>query len=298
MDLVCRYTNPAPSVVDSSGDSSQRIGVDGEGGQRLSRLEDNVAKLLDLMAGQSQARQTPTMNIPLMTTGSSTTSHLDHSRQLPHQTSYSRMLPPTYDTSGFTHDLNGASTGMDLGWLQDDSFNFLSIPTSTDQQSQPTSIPSHAHSDLSAGQTFTFRASGSNTTQIPPVSNMPELSPNAPSDTSKSRLSASGNRPHSEESPYTSAHARPIPITAAASRMAAFTDPSAHEAPFRSLTYNPDTYRNVEMSEDANRDDVSLTGATAGAQSEDGRGVVKYGRGDPVDRGIFTEAEARSLFAL
>ncbi len=75
--------------------------------------------------------------------------------------------------------------------------------------------------------------------------------------------------------------ARPIPRAGAGSRMAAFTEPSAHEAPFRPLTYNPDTFRNAEID----------GGPVAG-------GTPKRGRGDPLDRGIFSEGEARVLFDL
>jgi hypothetical protein len=87
--------------------------------------------------------------------------------------------------------------------------------------------------------------------------------------------------PASLHDEYSATQARPIPRAGAGSRMAAFTEPGAHEAPFRPLTYNPDTFRNAEI------DGGPVVG-----------GTPKRGRGDPLDRGIFSEGEARALFDL
>jgi hypothetical protein len=63
-------------------------------------------------------------------------------------------------------------------------------------------------------------------------------------------------------------------------------DAFSAEAPFRSVTYNPDTYRNEEITEDVQ---IGLA---------DGGKTPKRGKGDPLDLGVIEEALARQLFTL
>lgn len=90
-----------------------------------------------------------------------------------------------------------------------------------------------------------------------------------------------------QKSPPT--RSRPIPRVAAAYRMATLTDPSSHEAPFRPLTYHPDVFRNSEMSRQASPEPSALS---------NGRRTPKSGKGDAIELGIFSEEQARALFAL
>lgn len=76
------------------------------------------------------------------------------------------------------------------------------------------------------------------------------------------------------------AEARPLPRYRSNSRMDAFSP----EAPFRSVTYNPDTYLNAEIT-----DDRPLA---------NGGKTPKRGKGDPLDLGVIEETLARQLFTL
>ncbi|GMK54054.1 hypothetical protein CspeluHIS016_0106400 [Cutaneotrichosporon spelunceum] len=135
------------------------------------------------------------------------------------------------------------------------------------------SPPAPRHTISPVGPNF-FDTLVSAATEISPLA-CAELSPlGEPSISSNTTKTPTSGHEHDYPT-----HARPIPRAGAGSRMAAFTDPSSHEAPFRPLTYNPDTFRNTE-----------IDGEPLGA------GTPKRGRGDPIDRGIFSEAEARRLF--
>lgn len=107
----------------------------------------------------------------------------------------------------------------------------------------------------------------------PPAASVPSVSPNA---SSSGRLRASN---------VEVAQARPIPKVVSGRRMAAFTDPEAYEAPFRPLAYNPDTFRNAE-----------ITAANSDAGDEGAH--TPRSRGDPIDEGVLTEEGARALFNL
>lgn len=323
MDLVCEYTNPAPShaVLDDGSDFTSE-GKDGN--QRLSQLEANVAKMLQMLQsgavfGGSSGQGQPTSAME--------------------STMESAMFPPQPPRSYYPSD----PSPMQQPTVNHAQTSSLAAMATLALAGEPSHMGNSSEfdqwfpqSDMSGGSPLGLsRDTGSSfgattnalTTRVAydpgsgtlgHSSNSPihrrvefaptgfSVSPNAPSDTAKSHKSGvSQSDPHSlpNDEQYNQAQARPLPKVPAASRMAAFRDSSSHEAPFRSLTYNPDSYRNVEISEESSGDGRP-GGASGGMQSMNGVGggeggkTPKRGRGDPIDRGVFLEKEARALFSL
>lgn len=139
------------------------------------------------------------------------------------------------------------------------------------------------NSNFGFGGTFASPLETGPKTVSTTVSTGPAMTPGELSGRSGHRRDASG----STKSPPM--RSRPIPRVAAAYRMATLADPSSHEAPFRPLTYNPDTFRNSEMSRQ--------TSPEPGTQ-DNGRRTPKSGKNDAIELGIFAEEQARALFAL
>lgn len=293
MDLICRYTNPAPGHAASDTASGGIEAVAPLGQERLAKLEENVSKLLELVGSKAEQR----MSVSNDHGNGQGNSDITFPRQQQLYTDY-----PTSQTHAHARPVNNPNPPFPPGvspqrtewngWLPgvNDGL-FLLSGAAPDQAVPSTSGPSSIYTTQAYNPpSLAVDLSRSTNTNY-------NASPNAPSDTAKSRAS---DRAHADDGQYTSAPARPLPVTAAASRMAAFTDPSSHEAPFRSITYNPDTYRNVEMEGEtsAGKDDIPLSGSLGVGAGKEEQGGALYGKGDPIDRGIFMEQEARALFSL
>lgn len=273
MDLECTFDNPLPShVVERTRQVDDRDG-------RLAKLEDNLARLLE-MVERNSAMQLNTQHggggsMPTLPSQAYADTSMPEPPPAPAEQSSMHVLAHAADTnpSAF-HDLD---TWVGPGSLDIALFN------------DPTPAPAPSGS-FSATLPTAWNATGpSRWNDLPVVS----TSPNGLADT-----------PHSHHSTKSSAHerhasaqARPIPKYGTASRMAAFTDPLSHEAPFRSLTFNPDTFRNVEMVEDG-PDESIPTGSTGVIARGDGGKTPKRGIRDPIDNGVMGESEAKALFTL
>lgn len=323
MDLVCEYTNPAPShaVLD---DGSDFAAGGQDGNQRLSQLEANVAKMLQMLQsgavfGGSSGQGQPT------TAMESTMESAIFPPQPPQgyyppdpspmqQSSIGHAQPSSLATmatlalAGESSNI-GNSSEFDQWFPQSEMSGGSPLGLSRDTGSSfgitNNALPTRVAYDTGSG-TFAHSSNSPIHRRVEFAPTGFSVSPNAPSDTAKSHKSGlSQSDPHSlpNDEQYNQAQARPLPKVPAASRMAAFRDSSSHEAPFRSLTYNPDSYRNVEISEEGSGDGRT-GGAMSGTQSRNGVGggeggkTPKRGRGDPIDRGVFVEKEARALFSL
>lgn len=244
---------------------------------RLAKLENNVARLLEMM--EQRSRDPTAMQA-----------------EIPQPTNSEQYIPPPHPTQ---LSAQGAS-----------SMHVLA------HAAQAADMPQSGFVDLESwtggdGQDMTLFENPAPSSALAPSDNFPALLPVPWPQTAPARWSelpgistspiAIADTPrslHSNKSSaherHTSAQARPLPKYGTASRMAVFTDPLSHEAPFRSLTYNPDTYRNFEMA-----DDDSITTAPTGKTGKDSGGKTpKRGIRDPIDNGIMSEAEAKALFSL
>lgn len=251
-----------------------------DGDQRLSKLEANVVKLLEMM----EKRMSPVQR----------SESLQPAQAIPPGEQAARAGPTDASSDMAPPDLDQFTANDQIPVSSDPGFDVWLSPTTEMPQrdigsnnfgnlfdSLVSVATDHAEVSFPSPQATLTRP------RVPSTTTALTASPNT-SDTRKTPASL-----HDAHTPSTgAAKARPIPRADVGSRMAAFTEPSSHEAPFRPLAYNPDTFRNAEM---ADRGHDSIDGASddGGAQS-----TPKRGRGDPIDRGIFTEEEARLLFDL
>lgn len=289
-DVDCKYTNPLPPQAASSLNRAASRAPDApDGNERLSKLEANVVKLLEIM----EKKTTPPL--PAESTSAAVGRHGESwhessggpSVQRPAMASYPSTQTCTLEELSHlaTHDSAPAASSGDFdAWLSP------SIETTTAPRDPGfgnlfdtlvTAATDHAEMPLPSPQppaVMHHRLSSTTTAaSVSPVNSVETK--RTPASVHDSHHPSSGG----------AAQARPIPKAGAGSRMAAFTEPLSHEAPFRPLAYNPDTFRNTEMVDEGNGE-LSIVGG--------GQSTPKRGRGDPIDRGIFQEDEARSLFAL
>lgn len=270
MDLECTFDNPLPSHV-----VERTRQVDDKDG-RLTKLENNVARLLDIMERNSADRAAPQVEGNVSAPDQTNASMPDLAQSAPHDQSSMHVL---------AHVAGEPPSGLDNldNWTGPDPLNMTLF-------NNPTPAPPPSAS-FSAPLPAPWTQSGATRWDEMPV--MP-ASPPALADTPHSHHS---NR-SSIQDRHASAQARPIPKYGTASRMAAFTDPLSHEAPFRSLTYNPDTFRNVELAEEGPDESMPTTGSSGTMGRDDGGKTPKRGVKDPIDNGVMGEAEARALFTL
>lgn len=268
MDLECTFDNPLPShVVEKTRDDK-----DG----RLSKLENNVARLLEMMEHKTTIERgiEGVNDRPTLTTD--VYSAMPHSAPLPSQDQSSLAALAHFADQQPTSNFDNMDDWM--GPSQLDMTLFNNAPT----------VPTHTF----PGPTLPAQSNTWPPTAVPRWNDPPPPTSGSPLAVADTPLSHHSNKSSANER-YGSAQARPIPKYGTASRMAAFTDPLSHEAPFRSLTYNPDTYRNAELVGEGS-DEANLVVPTNG----DGGKTPKRGIRDPIDNGIMGEEEAKALFSL
>lgn len=296
MDLQCVYTNPLPSHAGPNAEPQSRGGDD----DRLLRLEANVVKLLDLMGQKTGTRDErgsggePTEHSvrgdshahlvqtePIDEASDPPANSRSTLEALSHLAAIDDPLPVTNATD-FDAWLTPPSDPVDNGPSQDSGSNFVfdSLVTAA-----------AGESDLQ----FPTTLQAGRQQRVESIPTVHSVSPNTSCDARKTPGSLHDG--HHTSSEYNAAQARPIPKAGVGSRMAAFTEPSSHEAPFRPLTYNPDTFRNAEMSGPSREENSNGIYDDDGSRAQGGS-TPKRGRGDPIDRGIFVEEEARALFDL
>jgi hypothetical protein len=305
----CRYTSvPAVQIVNGVTDALPDVP---DSGARLSTLEGNVARLLEIMERgmggvAPPAQHAPGMMLPQPVAPQTAASHfpLDSGVGAPQVHPGMMQMPPVHAPYA---DQSGAMMDMGYGgeqWIggaapgEQSANHGLSSTGGAFDAFVPDSADMASGGGAGVMSRWPGRQSDARSDPSPTLAMQNRVQfaqPTTGISLSPTALSDHRRTPHSQQHDSTTAdgeasatQARPIPDYGKASRIAALNDPSAAEAPFRSLTYNPDTYRNAELSD---KDDDAAAGPSGGK-------TPKRGRGDPIDRGIFTEEHARALFTL